>query len=329
LSDGSTNVPQRVRGRSWFAWSFAEAQPAAKVYRIGFLGGTPPTAEPSLWEGFFQGLRELGYIEGKNFVLEGRYYGDRIEQLPALAAELVALNVDVIVAGASPAPEAARRATATTPIVMAFHPDPLGSGLVASLARPGQNVTGISVLARELAGKQLQLLKETVPGIFRVAVLANPNVPSNALYLKDMEKAAQSMNLQIQPLQVRAPGDFAAAFSAMKRDKAGGLIAFGSSMFFAERNQIMALAAQSRLPAMASFKEYAEAGGLMTYGASLRESFRRSTTYVDKILKGVKPGDLPIEQATEFHLIINLRAAKEIGLTIPQSVLQRANEVIR
>jgi putative ABC transport system substrate-binding protein len=237
--------------------------------------------------------------------------------------------VDIIVAGAPPAPEAAQRATSTIPIVMAYHPDPVGSGLVASLARPGGNATGISVLGRELIGKQLQLLKETVPGIARVAVLANPSVPHNAIGLKEAEAAARSMNVQIQPLQVRAPGDFAAAFSAMKKDRAGGLIALGSSMFFAERKQIMELAAQNRLPSIAPFREYVEAGGLMTYGANLRESFRRSTTYVDKILKGAKPGDLPVEQAAKFQLIINLKTAKEIGLTIPQSVLQRADEVIQ
>jgi ABC-type uncharacterized transport system substrate-binding protein len=187
----------------------------------------------------------------------------------------------------------------------------------------------MSVLGRELIGKQLQLLKETVPGIARVAVLANPTVPHNAIGLKEAEAAARSMNVQIQPLQVRAPGDFVAAFSAMKKDRAGGLIALGSSMFFAERKQIMELAAQSRLPSMASFREYAEAGGLMTYGANLQESFRRSATYVDKILKGAKPGDLPVEQAVKFQLVINLKTAKEIGLTIPQFLLQRADEVIQ
>ena len=318
-----------VAGCVVLACPVAEAQPVVKVYRIGFLAGTAPTAEARLWEGFFQGMRELGYVEGQNFVIEGRYYEDRIERLPALAAELVELKVDIIVAGAPPAPEAAQRATSTIPIVMAYHPDPVGSGLVASLARPGTNVTGMSVLGRELVGKQLQLLKETVPGISRVAVLANPSVPFNAIGLKEAEAAARSMNVQIQLLQVRTPGDFAAAFSAMKKDRAGGLIALGSSMFFAERKQIMELAAQSRLPSMASFTEYAEAGGLMTYGANLRESFRRSATYVDKILKGAKPGDLPVEQAAKIQLIINLKTAKEIGLTIPQSVLQRADEVIQ
>jgi len=311
------------------ARSFADAQPAAKVYRIGYLGGTPPTVELGLWEAFFLGMRELGYIEGKNFFIEGRYYGDQVERLPALAAELAALKVDIIVTGAPPAPEAAQRATSTIPIVMAYHPDPVGSGLVASLARPGRNVTGMSVLGLELVGKQLQLLKETVPGISRVAVLANSTVPQNAIGLEQAETAARSMNVQIQPLQVRTPGDFAAAFSAMKKERAGGLIALGSSMFFAERKQIMELAAQGRLPSMASFREYAEAGGLMTYGANLRENFRRSAAYVDKILKGAKPGDLPVEQATKFQLIVNLKTAKSIGLTIPPSVLQRADEVIQ
>jgi ABC-type uncharacterized transport system substrate-binding protein len=318
-----------IAGGLVIARSVADAQSVVKVYRIGFVAGTSPTAEPRLWEGFFQGMRELGYIEGQNFVIEGRYYEDRIERLPALAAELVGLKVDLIVAGAPPAPEAAQRATSTIPIVMAYHPDPVGSGLVVSLARPGRNVTGMSVLGRELVGKQLQLLKEAVPGISRVAVLANPTVPFNATGLKEAEAAARSMNVQIQPLQVRAPGEFAAAFAAMAKDRAGGLIVLGSSLFFAERKQIMELAARSRLPSTASFREYAEAGGLMTYGANLNESFRRSATYVDKILKGAKPGDLPVEQATKFQLIINLKAAKEIGLTIPQSVLQRADEVIQ
>jgi len=308
--------------------SFADVQPSAKVYRIGYLGGTPPNVEPRLWEGFFQGMRELGYVEGKNFFIEGRYYGDQVERLPALAEELVALKVDIIVTGAPPAPEAAQRATSSMPIVMAYHPDPVGSGLVTSLARPGRNVTGISVLGRELVGKQLQLLKETVLGISQVAVLANSTVSHNAVGLQEAETAARSMNVHIQPLQVRTPSDFAVAFSAMKQNRAGGLIVLGSSMFFAERKQIMKLAAQSRLPSIASFREYAEAGGLMTYGANLRENFRRSATYVDKILRGAKPVDLPVEQATGFQLIINLTTAKGIGLTIPQSLLQRADEVI-
>jgi len=317
-----------IGGGLVIARSLATAQSAARVYRIGYLGGTSPAAEPRLWDGFFQGLRELGYVEGQHFVIEGRYYAYQIERLPALAGELVALKVDIIVTGAPPAPEAAQRATSTIPIVMAYHPDPVGSGLAASLSRPGGNVTGMSVLGRELDGKQLQLLKETVPETSRVAVLTNPTVPSNAIALKNLETAARSMNLQILPLQVPA-GDFAAAFSAMKKNHAGALVVLGSSLFFAERKRIMELASQGRLPSIASFREYAEAGGLMTYGADLRESFRRSAMYVDKILKGAKPGDLPIEQSTKLLLIVNLKAAKEIGFTVPQSVLQRADEVIQ
>lgn len=304
------------------------AQPA-KVYRIGYLGGTPPSAEPRLWEGFFQGLRELGYVDGQNFLFEGRYYGDRIERLPALAAELVQLKVDVIVAGGVPAPEAAQRATTTIPIVMAYHPDPIGSGLAASLAKPGGNVTGMSVLAPELVGKQLQLLKEVAPGMSRVAVLSNPTVPTNALLLKEAQVAARVMNVQLHVLEARTPDDFDSAFSAMMKDRPGGLIVLGSSMFFAERTRIVALAAQRRLPSIYLLGQYAEAGGLMAYGASNRESFRRAATYVDKVLKGAKPSDLPIEQATKFELIINVKTAKALGLTIPLGLLQRADEVIQ
>jgi len=318
-----------IGGGLVIARSVATAQSAARVYRIGYLGGTSPATESRLWDGFFQGLRELGYVEGQNFVIEGRYYAYQIERLPALAAELVALKVDIIVAGAPPAPEAAQRATSTIPVVMAYHPDPVGSGLAASLSRPGSNVTGMSVLGRELDGKQLQLLKETVSENSRVAVLTNPTVPSNAIALKNLEAAARSMNLQILPLQVRASGDFAAAFSAMKKDRAGALVVLGSSLFFAERKRIMELASHGRLPSIASFREYAEAGGLMTYGADLRESFRRSATYVDKILKGAKPSDLPIEQPTKFELVINVKTAKALGLAIPQSMLERANQVIQ
>ena len=311
------------------ARSVAVAQSAPKVYRIGFLGGTPPTAEASLWGGFLQGLRELGYIEGKNILIEGRYYGDRIERVSALAAELVRLNLEVIVAGASPAPEAAKRATSTIPIVMAYHPDPVGSGLAGSLARPGGNVTGMSVLSSELVGKQLQLLKQTIPGISRVAVLSNPTVPAQVRMLKESELAARSMNLHIQVLQVQVPDELPRAFAAMTKDRADALVVLGGSLFFAERKRIMDLATQSRLPSMASQREFAEVGGLMTYGADLRESFRRAATYVDKILKGAKPENLPIEQATKFQLIINLMTAKALGLTVPQSVLASADDMIQ
>jgi len=309
----------------------AEAQPAAKAYRIGLLGGSPPNSPGGQrsWERFFQGMRELGYVEGQNILVEGRFYGDRTDRLPALAAELVQLKMDVIVAGVTPAPEAAQRATSTIPIVMAMHPDPVGSGLVASLARPGGNVTGLSTLSPELVGKRLQLLKEAVPGISRVAVLSNPTAPPQALELREAEVAARSLKVQLQVLQARAPGDFASAFSAMTKGRAGGLIALGSSMFFAHRTRIVELAAQSRLPAIYMLKEFAEAGGLMAYAPNLRESFRRAATYVDKILKGAKPADLPVEQPTKFELVINLKTAKALGLTIPQSLLLRADELIQ
>ncbi|HEV2056385.1 MAG TPA: ABC transporter substrate-binding protein [Methylomirabilota bacterium] len=309
----------------------AEAQQAGKVWRIGLLGGYSPTSKEAshLWEGFFQGLRELGYVEGQNILIEGRWYGDQTERLPALAAELVRLKVDVIVAGAVPAPEAAQRATSTIPIVIMTHPDPVGSGLVASLARPGRNVTGLSLLTPELVGKRLQLLKEAVPGISRVAVLSDPTNPAQALLLREAEVAARSLKVQLQVLEARAPSDFASTFSAMTKDRAGALITLGANMFFAHRTRIVELAAQSRLPALYGQKEFAEAGGLMAYGANTRENFRRAATYVDKILKGAKPADLPVEQPTKFELVINLKTAKALGLTIPPSLLQRADKVIQ
>ncbi len=309
----------------------AEAQQAAKVYRIGLLGGYPPTAPEAsrLWEGFFQVLRELGYVEGQNILIEGRWYGEQTERLPALAAELVRLKVDVIVAGAAPAPEAAQRATSAIPIVIANHGDPVGSGLVASLARPGRNVTGLSILSPELVGKQLQLLKEAVPGISRVAMRSNPTVPSQALELRDAEVAARSLKVQLQVLEARAPSDFASVFSAMTKDRAGGLITLGGVMFFVQRTQIAALAAKNRLPAMAGFREFVDAGGLLSYGASVTDLYRRAASYVDKILKGAKPADLPVEQPTKFELVINLKTAKALGLTISPSLLSRADEVIQ
>jgi putative ABC transport system substrate-binding protein len=274
-------------------------------------------------------MRELGYAKGQKILVEGRWYGDQTDRLPALAAELVRLKVDVIVAGAPPAPEAAQRAASTIPIVMAIHNDPVGSGLVASLAKPGRNVTGLSTLSPELVGKRLQLLKEAVPAISRVAVLWNPTVTIQAVELREAKVAARSMKVQLQVLEARAPSDFSGAFSAMTKERTGGVIIITSSMFYAERTRIAELAAQSRVPAIYSVKEFAEAGGLMTYGINIGESFRRAATYVDKILKGAKPGDLPIEQATKFELVLNLKTAKALGLTIPPSLLGRADEVIQ
>jgi len=309
----------------------AEAQQAAKVYRVGLLGGSPPNSPGGrrAWEGFFQGMRELGYLEGQNMLVEGRFYGDHTDRLPALAGELVRLKVDVIVAGAPPAPEAARRATSTIPIVMAIHTDPVGSGLVASLASPGRNVTGLSTLGPEVAGKRLQLLKEAVPGISRVAVLSNPADTTLALVLRETQVAARSLTVHLQVLEARAPTDFGGAFSAMTKERAGGVIILSSSMFYDQRARIAELAARGRVPAIYSLKDYAEAGGLMAYGVNFGESFRRAATYVDKILKGTRPADLPVEQPTKFELVINLNAAKALGLTIPQQLLSRADEVIQ
>ena len=308
----------------------AGAQKAEKLYRIGLLGGSPPNSRGGrrAWEGFFQGLRELGYIEGQNILVEGRWYGERIDRLPALAGELARLKVDVIVAGAAPAPEVASRATSAIPIVMANHNDPVGSGLVASLARPGRNVTGMSTLSPELTGKRLQLFKEVIPGISRVAVLSNPTIPSQALELKEAKVAAALLKVQLQLLEARAPGDFAGAFSAMTKERADGVIVITSSMFYDERSRIAKLAAESRVPTIYGVKEFAEAGGLMTYGIDVHESFRRAAGFVDKILKGAKPADLPVEQPTKFELVINLKTAKALGLTIPQTLLLQANEVI-
>jgi putative ABC transport system substrate-binding protein len=306
-----------------------EAQSPARVPRIGVLGGTSPEVSPVL-RGFFERLRELGYVEGQNVIIEGRYYGDQLDRLPALAAELVRLPVDVIVAGAAPAPEAAKRATSVIPIVMAgLHPDPVGSGLVASLARPGGNVTGLAVEVSELRGKQLQLLKEAVPRLGYVAVLADPANPLNARELRGVEGAARLLKVRVRVLEVRAPGDFAEAFSVAKRERAGALMILGGSMVYTHRVRLVELATESRLPLMAGPREFAEAGGLLSYGADVRASFRRAADYVDRILKGAKPADLPVEQPTKFELVVNLKTAQALGLTLPPAVLARADQVIQ
>ena len=308
-----------------------KAQPAAKVYRIGLLGGSSPTSPEAshVWAGFFQGLRQLGYVEGQNIVIEGRYYGDSIERLPALAAELVRLPVDVIVAGAAPAPEEAKRATSTIPIVMANHFDPVGSGLVTSLARPGANVTGLSMVTPELRVKQLQLLKEAVPRLMNVAVLSNPTIPSHARDVRELEVAAPSLKVRLEVAEARAPNEFPEAFARMTRKRAGALLILTGSMFFAHRARLAELSAKNHLPSVYLLREYAEAGGLMAYGPSVPDMFGRAATYVDRILKGAKPADLPVEQPTKFELVINLKTAKALGLTIPQTLLLRADQVIQ
>lgn len=321
--------------RSWLLASIgtlgaslaAGAQVPAKVFRIGLLSGAPPTSPEAshVWQTFFQALRDLGYVEGRNTVIEGRFYGDNAERLPALAAELVRLDVDVIVAGTSPAPEVARRATSTIPIVMANHADPVASGLVPSFAKPGGNVTGLSLVAPELRVKQLQLLKELLPKVTRVAFLRNPAV---ALDLKELENAAQSFGLTVLVVDASVPGELAGAFAAAVKNRAGAIVVLAGYMFWAQRNYVAELAANSRLPAVYLFREHVDAGGLISYGPDLRDNYRRAAGYVDKILRGANPGDLPIEQPTKFDLSINLKTAKALGLTIPLSVIARADRIV-
>jgi len=309
----------------------ADAQPAGKVARIGWLG-FPSLAEPRTAETlghFRQGLRELGWLEGQNLVIEYRFAEGRAERFSDLAAELVRLQMDVIVtASGEPAILAAKRATTTIPIVMAVSADPVGTGLVASLARPGGNVTGLSILAPEVAGKRLQLLKDAVPRVSRVAVLWNAAYPGKALELSETQSAARALGVKLQSVEVRGPNDFPSAFSEITKVSPDALITFADPLTNSERRRIVDFAVRSRLPMISETRSFADTGGLMTYGASVADLVRRSAIYVDKILKGAKPANLPIEQPTKFELIINLKTAKALGLTIPQSLLMRADQVI-
>ena len=308
----------------------AEGQQSGKVPRIGYLeiaSAELPIAQ-AMVEAFRQGLRERGYVEGQTFVIEYRAAAGRIERLPDLVAELTRLKVNVIVASATPAALAAKQATTTIPIVSAVMGDPVGDGLVASLARPGGNVTGLTFLA---LAKRLGLLKETVPGVSHVAALSHPGVYGEHTMrdmLKEAEVAAQTLGVHLQVLETRSPSDFDSAFSAMVTNRAGALIVFPSPMFYAAHGRLVDLAAKYRLPAIYAFKEAVATGGLMSYGTSIPDLSRRAATYVDKILKGAKPADLPVEQPTKFELVINLKTAKALGLTIPPSLLARADQVI-
>jgi putative ABC transport system substrate-binding protein len=312
----------------------AKARQPVKVYRIGFLAfGSRETTAPYL-NAFVDRLRELGYVEGRNIIIERRFAEGKIEQLPSLAAELVSLKVDVIMVGPAfayfpgSAVVAASRLTKAVPIVM-FVGDPVRSGLVASLARPGGNITGLSLYNPEIAVKQLELLKEVIPRLAVVAILQNPTDSSHALSLNELHVAARSLRVQLQVLQAREPDEFETAFAAMTRERASALLVLGDSMFLAQRARIADLAKRQVLPTIFVQREHAEAGGLMAYGANVRDIFRRAATYVDKILKGAKPADLPVEQPTKFELVINLKTAKALGLTIPQSLVLRADEVIQ
>jgi putative ABC transport system substrate-binding protein len=307
----------------------AEAQQPTKVPRIGYLGGVLPSANAARIEAFQQGLRELGYIEGKNIVIEWRHTEGKLDRLPALAAELVRLKADIIITGGPPATRAAKEATSTIPIVMTFDPDPVGSGFVASLARPGGNITGLATLAPEISGKQLELLKEIVPKLSRVAVLGTSTSPGTVQQRREIELAAQAFKVQLQYLDVLSPKDIETAFRAADKGRADAVLILGSPVLASQRTQFADLAAKSRLPAIYSRSEFVEDGGLMSYAVSFTDLDRRAATYVDKILKGRKPADLPVEQPIKFELIINLKAAKQIGLTIPPNVLARADRVIR
>jgi putative tryptophan/tyrosine transport system substrate-binding protein len=329
----------RVQRRHFLitAWALlaappAGAQQAAKAARIGYLANFPPAAYPQQHEAFLQGLRDLGYVEGRNLVIEYRFAEGKIEQFPALAAELVARKVDVIVVGSTPQALAAKQATRTLPIVFISAADPVTSGLVTSLARPGGNVTGLSSVAPELIGKCLQQLKQVVPGVSRVAVLWEPGGSGERTdkdMLKAADAAARALGVRPQFVEARGPADFDRAFSDMTKARVDALTVLRSAMFFGERRLLLQLAAKNRLPAVYFFREFVDAGGLMSYGPNQADLNRRAATYVDKILKGAKPGDLPVEQPTKFELVINLKTAKDLGLTIPQLVLARADDLIQ
>ena len=308
--------------------SSASAQPASKVYRIGFLLSTPGRGD-NLSEAFVGRLQELGNVEGRNMILERRFSEGRDERYRTLAIELVNLKVDLIVAPGTAAALAAKEATSTIPIVMVLVGDPVGSDLIASLARPGGNVTGMSSSAKEIIAKELELLKEIAPRISRVAVLWNSNTTFNVGSLKDLEAAARTLRVRLQPIDVRAPKDIESAFAAMTKERAEGLIPLDAVFMFVHRRRIADLALQHRLPTACLQRLYPEAGALMSYGPNFADLFRRAATYVDKIFKGAKPADLPVEQPTKFELVINLKTAKALGLTIPPSMQQRADEVIQ
>ena len=315
-----------VVGLALATFRLAEAQQPAKV---GYLSGNSPSGISARSEAFRQGLRELGYVEGKNIVIEYRYAEGKLDLLPALAAELVRLKVDVIVTAGPAATRPAREATSTIPIVMGFDNDPIGNGFVSSLARPGGNITGLSSLAPEISGKQVELLKEIVPRLSRVAVLGNSTTPGNAQALKEIELAAGALKVQLQYLGVLATKDIETAFRAASKGRAGAVLVLPSPLATRQRAQIAGLAAKSRLPAIYPQSDYMDAGGLMFYGPRLTDLFRRAATYVDKILKGGKPADIPVEQPMKFEFVINLKTAKQINLTIPPNVLARADKVIK
>jgi putative tryptophan/tyrosine transport system substrate-binding protein len=305
----------------------AEAQPAGKIPRVGFLHHGSTGSSPEV-DAFRHGLRELGYIDGHNIAVEYRFASGQVSRLSELAAELVSLKVEVIVTSTTPASMAAKQATNTIPIVFAVVADAVGAGLVTNLARPGGNITGLTSISAELGGKRLELLKGVVPKASRVAVLYNPADRSNVLILKELQDAAPALGLTLQPLEVRGPGDFEGAFVAMTRGRAHALFGAPGVLTYEHRNALVDLVAKSRIPAMWGHRQFVDAGGLMSYAVNYYDQLRRAAAYVDKIFKGARPGELPVEQPTKFELVVNLKTAKTLGLAIPPSILLRADQVI-
>jgi putative ABC transport system substrate-binding protein len=317
-----------VLGGAASAWPLAaNAQTSPKIPRIGYIAGAGSGNVDHIGAAFRQGLRELGYVEGQTIALEFRYAEGRSDRIPELVAELVGLKMDVLVAGNSVAALVAQKATRTIPIVMVAA-DPVGLGLVVSLARPGGNVTGLSYFNEAIVAKRLQLLKELVPGLAQVAVLRNPSIAVHAIFWQETEVAARTLGVALQPLNIRGPDDFEGAFAAATQGNAQALIALDDALTIAHRPRIVGLAATSRLPAMYGLREFPDDGGLISYGPSFADLFRRAATYVDKILKGAKPADLPVEQPTKFELVINRKTANALGLTVPTTLLAQADEVI-
>jgi putative ABC transport system substrate-binding protein len=308
--------------------AIAEAQQPVKISRIGYLGGGSAELEKVWLDAFLKGLRELGYLEGKNIVVERRYAAGQYDQLPELATELIRLKVDVILAASTPVAHGAKKATQVIPIVMVVA-DPVGTGLVSSLARPGGNLTGLSDFHADLITKRLELLRDVVPSVSRIAFLSNPASPTCSLQMKDLAAAASALGVTLFSVEAKGPDDIAPSFSTMKKQRAGALVVCGDRMLNTHRGQIFDLTTKNRLPAIYTTMEYAEAGGLMSYGANFPDLYRRAAIYVDKILKGAKPAELPVEQPTKFEFVINLKTAKQIGLTIPPNVLARADRVIK
>jgi putative ABC transport system substrate-binding protein len=310
-------------------WPLASrAQQPRKSPRLGVLLAGTPDSFSTRARAFVEGLRDHGYVEGRTIAIEWRWGQDRVERLPELAAELVALNVDAIVTGGTPAAKALKSATRTIPIIMAIIGDPVAAGLVASLARPGGNATGFSIVAPELSGKRLQLLKEVIPGISSVAVMSNVANPQSQIELNEMQIAARTLSLRLQSIQTSAEASLEKAFETSIHEPVQALIVLTDAVLYSQRDRIVALAAANRLPAMYFFREFVVQGGLMSYAPSDTDLFRRAAIHVDKVLKGTSPGDLPVEQPTKFELVINLKTAKALGLTVPDTVLARADEVI-